>query len=128
MSKKKLNIWCPYCKGKAELIDSAEVYGTSYGLIWICRPCEAWVGTHKTSPVNAPLGRLANKELRKWKQAAHACFDPLWKTKKMTRNQAYKWLAEKLNIHHRCCHIGYFDVDQCKAVVAIMEEERVHGR
>lgn len=117
MAKRKPKVICPYCSQRAELIDSAKVYnGRSYGLIWACLPCEAWVGVHKNSPDNKPLGRLANAELRAAKMAAHACFDPLWKNGIMRRSDAYEWLARQLGIHPATCHIGMFDVDRCRRV------------
>jgi len=67
-----------------------------------------------------PLGRLANAELRSAKSAAHAMFDPLWKSKKMRRSQAYSWLAAQMKIKPEDCHIGMFDVEQCKQVFQIM--------
>jgi zinc-finger-containing domain len=125
---------CPYCSQDAILTDSAEVYhGRSYGMIWLCRPCQAWVGVHKDTQDSKPLGRLANKELREWKQKAHAAFDPLWQEKlrrriaergpayrkHYARGSAYRWLAEQLAIPFNDCHIGMFDVDTCKRVVAL---------
>ena len=75
-----LVVTCPYCQKPAVLEDSAVVYRwRSYGMIWRCAPCDAYVGTHKNSRQHAPLGRLANKELREWKKAAHRAFDPVWK-------------------------------------------------
>ena len=36
---------CPYCGKESELIDSTEIYnGKSYGKMYICRPCDAYVG------------------------------------------------------------------------------------
>jgi len=123
----ELEVVCPYCGRPAELVDIQVIYGKSYGLIWLCRPCEAWVGTHKNSKKHAPLGRLANEELRNWKKRAHERFDLLWQRKvrkegctvTAARRAAYKWLAEQLGISMRACHIGRFDVEQCKRTVAI---------
>lgn len=118
---------CPYCNKDARLVDSAVVYGKSYGLIYFCEPCRAWVGVHKGTE-NA-LGRLANAELREWKKQAHALFDPLWNrkmkqgiSKKRARAKAYKWLAGELGIDPKRCHIGMFDVDQCRQVVQICKQ------
>lgn len=118
---------CPYCGEAAVLADSAEVYGgRSYGNIYLCRPCNAYVGIHKDGPRKGyPLGRLADKELREWKRRAHSAFDPLWKgkmerdgcSKGKARKAGYTWLSEKLGIPFRDCHIGEFDVDMCKRVV-----------
>lgn len=116
---------CPYCKAKAEFVDSAEIYGRSYGMIYLCRPCDAYVGVHKGT--EKPLGRLANAELREWKIKAHAAFDPLWKRKmirdncrkQVARGKGYKWLAGQLEINCSDCHIGMFDVKMCKKVIDI---------
>lgn len=87
-----------------------------------CAPCAAWVGCHPGSA--NPLGRLANAELRKAKSAAHTAFDPLWKSKRMRRKEAYGWLAERLGVKKNECHIGMFDVADCKRVVEICATKR----
>ncbi|MBL0255764.1 MAG: hypothetical protein IPQ27_12795, partial [Chitinophagaceae bacterium] len=38
---------CPYCGNKTEYIDSSFIYGKSYGMIYICKPYDAYVGVHK---------------------------------------------------------------------------------
>lgn len=114
---KPQNVICPYCGRQAEFIDSTYVYARSYGMIYCCKPCKAWVGVHRGT--TKPLGRLANKELRGRKIAAHNAFDKLWRGGGISRNQAYKWLAEQLGITPRECHIGMFDVEQCNRVVEI---------
>lgn len=118
---------CPYCTRAAVLVDSAEVYQRSYGMIWLCRPCQAWVGCHRNSRRCVPLGRLANAELRKLKVAAHTAFDVLWQikmrrdrvTKNPAREAAYTWLAEQMQLDGKACHIGKFDEAQCRRVVDI---------
>lgn len=115
---------CPYCSRRTKYVDSAVVYGKSYGKIYYCAPCQAWVGVHKGT--SKALGRLANAELREWKKEAHKYFDPLWQKKIQqgskkhdARRLAYKWLSEQMSIPIRETHIGMFDVDQCKQVVEI---------
>lgn len=116
---------CPYCGENAVLVDSKQVYlsGKDYGKLWICWPCKAWVGTHRNSPQHKPKGRLANVELRMFKIKAHAAFDPRWRYRKAhgTRNEAYKWLAEQLGIPVKECHIGWFDVADCKRVIEVCQ-------
>lgn len=127
-----MNVLCDYCGKRTDFVDSACVYrGVSYGNIYLCRPCDAWVGVHKGT--DKPLGRLANKELREWKKKAHAAFDPLWMAKlrkrrkqrgksykKMwARGSGYKWFAEKLGISGKDCHIGLFDIAMCQRVIEI---------
>jgi hypothetical protein len=115
---------CPYCSRKTVYVDSAEVYGRSFGMIYLCRPCRAWVGVHDGT--NNALGRIANDELREWKKQAHYYFDKLWRakiaqglTKGHARGKAYKWLASQLGITGQETHIGWFDVDKCKKVVEV---------
>lgn len=78
---------------------------------------------HDFAKGTMPLGRLANAELRSAKSAAHAMFDPLWKSRKMHRGQAYAWLAKQMGLRQEDCHIGMFDVDQCKKVFQVMRKE-----
>jgi hypothetical protein len=115
---------CPYCDKPTEFVDSKKVYGQSYGMIYLCQPCDAYVGVHKGS--TEALGRLANRELRYWKKTAHAAFDILWNhkinkgtDKHTARTAAYKWLSQQTKITPELCHIEMMDVDQCKKVVEI---------
>lgn len=114
---------CPYCGSDAELTTGHKVYPHRPDLahlkIWACLPCDAWVGTHKNSPTHAPLGRMANAELRRAKMAAHAAFDPIWKSGRMSRSKAYALLASLMNLPKQDTHIGMFDVQQCKQVVEV---------
>lgn len=115
---------CPYCFKRSVYVDSSEVYNKSYGMIYLCRSCKAWVGVHKGT--SKALGRLANSELREWKKEAHFHFDKLWQakikkgfSKNKARGFAYKWLAAQLGITPTETHVGWFDVDMCKKVVEI---------
>lgn len=120
---------CPYCGAKTEYIDSSYIYGRSYGMVYICKPCDAYVGVHKGTDIS--LGRLANKHLRRAKKDAHLYFDQIAKTSLINkiwpeylsgvnnRNKAYKWLSKQLNIPEEICHIGMFDIEQCNAVVKL---------
>ena len=87
-------------------------------MIYLCRPCDSYVGVHKGTD-NAK-GRLANKELRKWKIDTHAAFDPIWKAdlnkgepKHVVRNRVYARLSKEMNLPITETHIGYFDIEQC---------------
>lgn len=115
---------CPYCNSKPVYVDSLEVYGVSYGMIYLCRPCSAWVGVHAGTSI--PLGRLANEELRESKKLAHLYFDNLWHRrikqgvrKQEARTLAYKWLSRQMGVNIKRCHIGMFDVEQCLKVVEV---------
>lgn len=124
-------VFCDYCDGEATLVDSSRVYSKSYGPIWYCEPCGAWVGVHKTADKKGlsckPLGRLANAKLRRAKMHAHEVFDRLWVAKirgfkwpkNKARRAAYAWLAKEMGIAHDECHIGNFDEAQCAKVIEI---------
>lgn len=126
-TKKPVVPVCPYCSTHANFMeDTAPLYhGRNYGPAWVCMPCEAWVGVHQGGRI--PLGRLANKELRVAKQAAHLAFDPLWKTKLergecskgQARQAAYSWLSHALDIRPDQTHIGMFDVETCRRVIKV---------
>jgi hypothetical protein len=113
---------CPYCGEPSEKATGKEIYPHRPDLyektFYRCTPCKAYVGCHPGT--ENPLGRLANAELRKAKNAAHAAFDPRWKGQKgRVRREQYKWLAEQLGISKDDCHIGMFDVDMCRRVVEV---------
>lgn len=134
------DVRCQYCGQPAVLRHGDEVYplrsDLHHRMFWVCKPCKAWVGTHKGT--DEPLGVLANAELRAWKQKAHSTFDPLWQEKlrrrqieqgmtykkAFARGSGYKWLAEQLGINRQDCHIGMFTVEQCKRVVELCEQYR----
>lgn len=100
---KHYEVICPYCGKPAMLVDSIVIYKKrSYGNAYLYKACNAYVGCHPGT--DKPLGRLADAELRKWKERAHNAFDILWKKRIFFRNDAYKWLAEELNIPLHLCH------------------------
>jgi len=51
------------------------------------------------------------------KQECHFFFDKLWRSKLLSRNSAYKWLACKLEIEQAVCHISM--LDKCQLLKAI---------
>ncbi len=105
---------CPYCGKPTELIDSTEIYGgTSYGPIYICRDCGAYVGCYKGT--TTALGRLADEKLRLAKRRAHHYLDQLWKTPKQ-RLEIYEWLSDELHIPQARTHVGMSDEEQCNRI------------
>lgn len=120
---------CPYCSAPIAIVDSSVLYnGRSYGWAYICSSypkCDAYVGCHPGT--KRPLGRLADKELRLAKTAAHKAFDAVWKenarqrglSPKEARRRGYAWLADALRILRTECHIGMMDVETCKRVVEL---------
>ncbi|QOC57969.1 hypothetical protein phiK7B1_114 [Pseudomonas phage phiK7B1] len=115
---------CPYCKSAVKYTSHAEIYGgrtfSDWPFIYLCtnKSCNASVGVH--AGTNHPLGTLADEKTKTARKAAHAAFDPIWKNQKnkgKARTEAYKWLAEQLDIERWRCHISWFDVSYCEKVV-----------
>lgn len=134
---------CNYCGDSAQFLATSEqVYdGRNFGPVWACLKCEAWVGVHPGT--KKPLGRLANSDLRQAKRRAHSVFDPLWMHAReayddkvhsrrlvirIARSRAYLWLAEQLGIPVEDCHIGMFDVAQCRRVVEVVKRSHATPR
>ena len=113
---------CPYCGNNAELVKGSKIYPHRFDLynkkFYLCEPCDAYVGCHKDGK---PLGRLANRDLRRAKMQAHAVFDPLWKDGPLTRNEAYRWLSKAMNLHPDDTHIGMFDIGDCLRVEQLVK-------
>lgn len=111
---------CPHCAGGVELVNNAAIYGRSYGewpWVYHCTRCDAYVGLHPFTSI--PLGTLATKPIREARKQAKAAFNPLWRSGKgsISRSGAYAWLAGELGMPPNQCHIGWFGVEQCQAVV-----------
>lgn len=78
-------------------------------------------------PPEAYINRAALKAergsaLARARIAAHAAFDPLWKTGHVSRGRAYEWLARQLGIPITACHMVLMDVAMCQRVVAICSD------
>jgi hypothetical protein len=125
---------CPYCQQPAIFRpDSVRIYGHDYGPLWECTACAAWVGVHRET--GRPLGRLADSSLRSWKRRTHLVFDGLWRDaqgaypeirsvrhiERIARTRAYLWLADQLRVPADACHIGAFDIDGCRVVIATIQ-------
>lgn len=111
---------CPYCKGKSEYVDSSVIYGKSYGMIYLCRPCDAYVGVHKGT--SDALGRMGNRKLRTLKKEAHLYFDVIWKEGHFKRKDAYRWLSVHLGIPKTYTHIGHFSEETLKKVIYLSKQ------
>lgn len=116
---------CPYCNQPALFLSSKEYYGKDYGTnLYLCRPCDALVGTHGKG--KTPVGTMANASLRKWRKAAHSIFDPMWKgrTKFMSRSGAYRWMQEVMELPASEAHIGMFDEEKCRILIEHVKQKR----
>ncbi|MCJ7777782.1 MAG: DUF3268 family zinc-finger domain-containing protein [Sedimentisphaerales bacterium] len=64
----------------------------------------------------------ADEETRQARRAAHAAFDPLWEGGQTSKGTAYKQLSEYMGLPQKETHIGCFDIEKCKLVLAFCEE------
>lgn len=114
--------FCKSCRRLAELTIGAEIYPDRNDLaekpFWICRGCDAYVGTHPGS--KRPLGSLAGKQTRVARMMAHKAFDRLWKGGKMSRSKAYKLLGKKIGVSN--VHIGESGFKRCRRIIAATRE------
>ena len=68
-------------------------------------------------------GNPADDETRQARIDAHAAFDPLWQGGGMSKGHAYRDLSEYMGLPQRKTHIGCFDIEQCRLVLAFCEEK-----
>lgn len=124
------HVVCDYCGKDAVLVAGDVIYPSNqhahHKLFWYCKPCDAWTATHENSPTHKPIGRLADARLRDARKRALQAFNPLWLAGYSMMEQArngiskaecigfgYKWLAERMGITTKTCHIGSFNDQQC---------------
>lgn len=130
---------CDYCGAKAVFVRPDEdgyPYRDDHGPLWVCTPCEAWIGIFPRSTRRVPLGRLANAELRDAKARLHAALEPMVQGKLRrdggnvfeARSKGYRWLAGELNIPEDQCTIHQLNADQCKAAVDVIERFAANRR
>lgn len=115
---------CRYCGDCVDLVPNSEIYrGRSYGewpYAYLCGGCRAYVGLHPQTDI--PLGTLADDALRKARNASKAEFHKLKEARGFSRNQAYAWLAQSMNIEVGVCHFGWFEHQDCALAMSICQE------
>lgn len=107
---------CRFCGSSVRVATHQEVYGRDFSdwpYVYHCDDCGACVGMHPFT--NIPLGTLADRATREARKNCKKPFEAIWRSGKMTRNEAYLWLAGKLKIPLEECHFGWFDIRQCEA-------------
>lgn len=117
---KKQTIRCPYCGSTAILRDASYVYGSNAfdGKVYVCShypACDSYVGVHQGTSL--PKGSLANRTLRKKRIQAHQIFDQLWRQGIFSRQEAYRWIADRFCLQTRQAHIGNFSDYMCDQLI-----------
>ena len=98
-----------------DLATSFTKYGTRHGCPVDGCTVVCWDG--KTS-------RPADFETRQLRQCCHIHFDPLWigdngaTPRFKSRKEAYRWLLEFMGTTKHATHIGCFDAEQCRKLLA----------
>lgn len=114
---------CPYCGAETEYRSSEGIYQEYTCMLHVCNDCDAHVGCIPGS--DQSMGMLAKKGLRNLRIECHKVYDPLIDAKvnqsgvkrKQAQAEGRKWLSSYLDIEIECCHIGYFDEEQCRRVI-----------
>jgi len=121
-TKKKANqvIRCPYCGSVATLRPAAEIYhdASREGLLYVCSHypvCKSYVSVYPGTKM--PMGPLANGDLRNLRIRAHRKFDRIWQTGIMSRQDAYRWMADFFCLPLREAHIGKFSEYRCEELI-----------
>ncbi len=115
---------CNCCGESVRLINNKLIYGTEYGewpYSYQCTGCGAYVGLHPGTDI--PLGTLADKPLREARKRSKAMFRQAAGLLHIReRKQAYRWLANAMNIPHGECHFAWFDLGLCRRAEAVCNE------
>lgn len=113
-------IRCPYCGALADLRPASEIYGDEErkDLLYVCRnfpQCKSYVSVYPGT--TKPMGPLANGDLRHKRILAHRKFDQIWQNGIMSRDAAYRWMADYFGIPLRDAHIGMFGEYRCEELI-----------
>jgi len=123
--REQFNLRCPDCGDFLRLTASREAGNFFYGCRqWSTTGCK---GNHAANKDGSPRGVPANAETRRWRKLAHEFFDRLWSgpTPRMTKNDAYFWMALRLNLslNQRDRGIGCLDRQQCEWLIEVIKKE-----
>ncbi len=124
---KKQTVICPYCNSVARLRPAADIYCehdyANARWLYVCSnwpKCDAYVSAHNHN--KAPMGTLANGELRNKRIMAHRALEKYRRLTRMNRSEIYAWLVSKLDIAATQIHIAKFSDAMCDRVISLCEE------
>lgn len=87
MGRSKPVVYCPTCGSKARRSE------TRFGFRHECCGLHSWGAK-----------ALVSQEVHMLRQQFHASFDPLWKSRRMSRRDAYRALSAAADMPERDCH------------------------
>jgi hypothetical protein len=77
---------------------------------WKCDGCGNHVGTHhKTRSRTKPLGTIPSREMKKARTHIHQLIDPVWRSRRMSRNQIYAHLTSVLGRQYHTADLRTLD-------------------
>lgn len=118
MAKAK-ELKCPEC-GDRLILKNSPRFGPFYG-------CVRWPdcdGTHSAHRDGTPMGIPANRETKQARRNAHNAFDSLRIELDWSKARGYEWLAKRMGMLPKKCHIGRFNKQQCQQVINVCEKAR----
>lgn len=122
-----MHIYCTGCGAEVEarLTNGAERYPHRADLadlpFWKCDTCGGYVGCHhKTDNPTRPLGVIATPEILNARKKIHALLDPLWKSGKIKRGQAYAYVSNRLGYDYHNGEIR--SVEEARKIYRIIAE------
>lgn len=112
-------LYC-HCGRPAHLRPAEEVCKPPFpsAMAYVCSDyprCDSFV---IADPVTLePRGSLADSELRRLRYLAHCQFDQLHTSGRMTRKEAYRWLAYITQSPSGHAHIGHMGAYYCRLII-----------
>ena len=108
---------CPGCRRRMrlELVASGVLRK-----VWRCPRwplCDYLCSAHADG---RPMGVPADQPTRAARARLHAVFDRLWTSGKLTRAQAYTFLAAVTDLSKDQAHISRFDKATCEALIDVL--------
>lgn len=115
---------CPYCGGSVILRSADGIYhdNSRKTMLYVCSnypECDSYVRVHPGT--NIPVGSMADHRLRELRNKAHHYFDRLYLSGYMSKQEAYRWLADLICAPLSEAHIGHLGEYYCNQVI---EESR----
>lgn len=118
---------CDNCSSlNFKVVLNSVIYGIERGewpYGYFCRDCRAYVGCHPNN--YNPMGRMATASTRRKRSTLHELFDVIWREGWIRRDDAYRWLAQQLELDNvNNCHIGELSKEQLDWAIAIMRAHK----
>lgn len=114
-------IRCPYCGAYARYQSADGIYrdNSRNVMLYVCPnypECDSYVRVHEGTKI--PVGSMANPELRRLRNEAHKYFNRLYLNGYMTKDDAYRWLADIIcTTDMKNAHIGNMSEYYCRLVI-----------